>query len=58
MDKIRRLCWHCNNKLQALGQTNIKDQDGNIIVVHKICKDDAESSIRKITAYQKKRKVK
>lgn len=45
-----RLCWWCNNKLSAVGHAEIKDHDGNRVLVHKVCEADAKRYVKPVTA--------
>lgn len=55
--KNRRPCWWCGGALTFVMETShynaasLKDQLGNNILVHHICREDTEKMIKQVTAH-------
>ena len=43
---MKEICWQCGKKLMLPYFAEVKDYDGNVLRVHKVCKPDAERVLR------------
>jgi hypothetical protein len=49
-DRVTFPCWHCSAKLFTQNFKTLADPLGNPVKVHRDCRDEAEESLRQITA--------